>query len=58
MREGRGESENTIISISYVPLPLIPSRQGRGNLTFYETVKVDASNLFSFFCCLYNFKYG
>ena len=36
--EGRGEGENTAISTSYVPLPFIPSHQGRGNPTFYETV--------------------
>jgi len=42
MGEGRGEGENTAISSSYVPLPFIPSHQGRGNPTFYETVKVDA----------------
>ena len=39
MGEGRGEGENTAISSSYVPLPFIPSHQGRGNPTFYETVK-------------------
>jgi len=42
MGEGRGEGENTAISSSYVPLPFIPSHQGRGNPTFYETVIVDA----------------
>jgi len=40
MGEGRGEGENTTISSSYVPLPFIPSHQGRGNPTFYETVKL------------------
>jgi len=34
MGEGRGEGENTAISSSYVPLPFIPSHQGRGNPTF------------------------
>jgi len=39
MGEGRGEGENNAISASYVPLPFIPSHQGRGNPTFYETIK-------------------
>ena len=39
MGEGRGEGENNAISSSYVPLPFIPSHQGRGNPTFYELVK-------------------
>jgi len=43
MGEGRGEGENTAISSSYVPLPFIPSHQGRGNPTFYETVKIKNS---------------
>jgi hypothetical protein len=30
------------IDISYFPLPFIPSRQGRGKLTFYEGVNFDA----------------
>jgi len=37
MGEGWGEGEYNVISITYVPLPLIPSRQGRGKLTFYKT---------------------
>jgi len=41
MGEGRGEGENAAISSSYVPLPFIPSHQGRGNPTFYELVKLD-----------------
>jgi len=40
MGEGRGEGENTAISTSYVPLPFIPSHQGRGNPTFYECIKI------------------
>jgi len=40
MGEGRGEGENTAISSSYIPLPFIPSHQGRGNSTFYETVNL------------------
>jgi len=42
MGEGRGEGENAAISSSYVPLPFIPSHQGRGNPTFYKTVRIDA----------------
>jgi len=40
MGEGWGEGEYNTISGTYVPLPFIPSRQRRGNLTFYETVKI------------------
>jgi len=39
MGEGWGEGEYSVISRTYVPLPLIPSHQGRGNSTFYETIK-------------------
>jgi hypothetical protein len=28
--EGWGEGEKEVFSIDYIPLPLIPSRQGRG----------------------------
>ncbi|MCD6152402.1 MAG: hypothetical protein J7J07_00615, partial [Syntrophobacterales bacterium] len=42
MGEGRGEGENTAISSSYVPLPFIPSHEGRGSLTFYESINLDA----------------
>jgi len=38
MGEGRGEGENAAISSSYVPLPFIPSHQGRGYPTFYECI--------------------
>jgi hypothetical protein len=38
MGEGWGEGVYDIISTTYIPLPLIPSHQGRGNPTFYETV--------------------
>jgi len=41
MGEGRGEGDNTAIPPSYVPLPFIPSHQGRGNPTFYETVNLN-----------------
>jgi hypothetical protein len=26
------------ISVCYLPLPLVPSRRGRGKFTFYETI--------------------
>jgi len=38
MGEGWGEGEYSVISLTYVPLSLIPSHQGRGNSTFYETI--------------------
>jgi len=28
------------ISTTYIPLPFVPSHQGRGNMTFYETINV------------------
>ncbi len=39
--EGWGEGEKGFISNVYIPLPLIPSHQGRGNKTFYELVKLE-----------------
>ncbi|MCD6152512.1 MAG: hypothetical protein J7J07_01190, partial [Syntrophobacterales bacterium] len=42
MGEGRGEGEYSAISSSYVPLPFIPSHEGRGNPTFYESINLDA----------------
>jgi hypothetical protein len=39
MGEGWGEGEYNAISTTYTPLPFVPSRQGRGNLTFYESIK-------------------
>jgi len=39
MGEGWGEGEHSAISSTYAPLPFIPFRQGRGNPTFYETIK-------------------
>jgi len=39
MGEGWREGEYSVISRTYVLLPLIPSHQGRGNSTFYETIK-------------------
>ncbi|MCD6153491.1 MAG: glycosyltransferase family 2 protein, partial [Syntrophobacterales bacterium] len=38
--EGRGEGEYSAISSSYVPLPFIPSHEGRGSLTFYESITI------------------
>ena len=38
MGEGWSEGENSAISIGCIPLPLVPSRQGRGNGTFYEFI--------------------
>jgi len=38
MGEGWGEGEYSVISRTYVPLPLIPSHQGRGNSTFYKNI--------------------
>ena len=29
------------ISVCYFPLPLVPSRRGRGKFTFYETIIVE-----------------
>jgi len=40
MGEGWGEGEYSVISVTYIPLPLIPSHQGRGNPTFYELVNL------------------
>jgi hypothetical protein len=40
MGEGWGEGEYNVISVTYVPLPFIPSHQGRGNPTFYEFIKI------------------
>jgi len=39
MGEGWGEGEYNAVSSNYIPLPFVPSRQGRGNLTFYEFIK-------------------
>jgi hypothetical protein len=34
--EGQGEGEESInFTNLFIPLPFIPSRQGRGNFTFY-----------------------
>jgi len=37
MGEGWGEGEYSTISSTYVPLPFVPSRQGRGHPAFYKT---------------------
>jgi hypothetical protein len=40
--EGRGEGEGSGNSNKlFIPLAFIPSRQGRGNLTFYEAINFD-----------------
>ena len=39
MGEGMDEGEYNVVLLTYAPLPLIPSRQGRGNSTFCETRK-------------------
>ncbi len=31
--EGQSEGEKDLISIDYIPLPFIPSRQGRGSIS-------------------------
>ena len=41
MGEGWGEGEYNVVSLTYIPLPLIPSRQGRGKLTFYDRITVN-----------------
>jgi len=38
MGEGWGEGEYGVIPLTYILLPLIPSLQGRGNLTFYDFI--------------------
>jgi hypothetical protein len=41
--EGQGEGEELRnFNKLFIPLPIIPSRQGRGNLTFYEIIKVQS----------------
>jgi len=52
MGEGWGEGEYSVISRTYVSLPLIPSHQGRGNGTFYEFVNLDGfvKSLFTGHC--------
>jgi len=43
--EGQGEGEESgNFKKLFIPLPFIPSRQGRGNLPFYETIKVGGEN--------------
>jgi len=40
MGEGWSEGEYDVIPLTYIPLPLITSLQGRGNLTFYDFIKL------------------
>jgi len=43
--EGQGEGEESgNFKKLFIPLPFIPSRQGRENLPFYETIKVGGEN--------------
>jgi hypothetical protein len=40
--EGQGEGEESRnFKKSFIPLSFIPSRQGRGNFTFYAAIKID-----------------
>jgi len=40
--EGQGEGEESRnFNKLFIPLPIIPSRQGRGNFTFYEVINFD-----------------
>ena len=36
--EGQGEGDPECLTISLIPLPLIPSRQGRGNFSLYGVI--------------------
>jgi hypothetical protein len=39
--EGQGEGEESgNFKKLFIPLPIIPSRQGRGNFTFYEIISI------------------
>jgi len=42
--QGEGEESKNFTEI-FIPLPFIPSRQGRGNFTFYEAIKIEPPNL-------------
>jgi len=45
MGEGRGEGEYGVIPLAYVPLPLIPFLQGRGNLILCDFINLDFGSL-------------
>jgi len=40
MGEGWDEGEYNIISVTFIPLPFIPAREGRINSTFGQTINV------------------
>jgi hypothetical protein len=41
MGEGQGEGEESgKFNKLFIPLPFIPSRQGRGNFTFYDSTNL------------------
>jgi hypothetical protein len=40
MGEGWGEGEYNVISVTFIPLPFIFSREGRVNSTFGQTINV------------------
>ena len=48
---GRGEGEYNVISVTHTPLPFIPSRQGRENLTFCRCIKIILLQLLLFILC-------
>jgi hypothetical protein len=50
MGEGRGKGEYDIISIAYIPLFFILSRQRRGSTTFYKIINCSITkNLENFY---------
>jgi hypothetical protein len=47
MGEGWGEGEESRNSCKlFIPLPFIPSRQGRGNSTFYDIINISNPKFF------------
>ncbi len=54
MGEGWGEGEESRnFNKLFIPLPIIPSRQGRENFTFYEIIKIRIYGIeFDFFLIL------
>jgi hypothetical protein len=44
--EGQGEGEESRnFNQLFIPLPFIPSRQGRGNSTFYDIINIENTNV-------------
>jgi len=44
--EGQGEGEESRnFNKLFIPLPIIPSRQGRGNFTFYDFIKIESKRI-------------